>query len=46
MADLLGELSDELPAEVVAQGKASLAKSPDQKDFAETIARFFEQARR
>ena len=45
MADLLDELADELPAEVVAQGKATLAKPPDQKAIAETIARFFEQAR-
>ena len=45
MADLLDELADDLPQDVVAQGKASLSNLPDQKAFAETIARFFEQAR-
>jgi GMP synthase-like glutamine amidotransferase len=45
MADLLDELADDLPADVVAQGRDSLARLPDQKDFAETIARFFEHSR-
>ncbi|MCM2563123.1 type 1 glutamine amidotransferase [Lutimaribacter sp. EGI FJ00015] len=45
MADLLDELAGDLPAAVVKEGKESLANVPDKKDFAETIARFFEQAR-
>lgn len=45
MADLLVEFGPDLPDDVVARGKESLAKLPDQKEFAETIARFFEQAR-
>lgn len=45
MTDLLDELAEELPDDVVDRGRHSLDKLPDQKAFAETIARFFEQAR-
>lgn len=44
MADLLDEMAGEAPQEVLAQARASLATPPDQKVFAETIARFFETA--
>lgn len=45
MADLLDEIAGEVPQEVLAQARATLANPPDQRDFAETIARFFETAR-
>ena len=45
MAALLDFLQDDLPADVISNARQSLAKQPDQKAFAETIARFFEQAR-
>lgn len=45
MSDLLDEMSGDAPDPVLTQARDSLVNAPDQKGFAETIARFFEAAR-
>ncbi len=44
MADLIAAFRDDFPEEVVLGGLASLAREADTRDYAETIARFFEAA--
>lgn len=45
IAALVEHLKDDKPAEVIARARASLDRPADTRPFAETIARFFEQAR-
>ena len=44
VAALIEEYAGKLPKDVVTQARTSLSKRADYEDFAETIARFFEQA--
>ncbi|MAS06515.1 MAG: glutamine amidotransferase [Ahrensia sp.] len=44
VAALIEEYAGKLPEDVVAQARASLSDPADYENFAETIARFFEQA--
>lgn len=44
VAALIEEYAGKLPEDVVTQARASLSDPADYEDFAETIARFFEQA--
>lgn len=44
IAALIEHLADDKPAEVITRARASLAKPADTRPFAESIARFFEQA--
>jgi GMP synthase-like glutamine amidotransferase len=44
IAALVDEYAEKLPADVTERARASLASEADYLDFAETIARFFEQA--
>lgn len=44
IAALIEHLADDKPAEVITRARASLAKPADTQPFAESIARFFEQA--
>ncbi len=44
VAALIEEYAGKLPKDVVTQARASLSDRADYEDFAETIARFFEQA--
>lgn len=44
IAALVEEYAEKLPADVIEKARASLADEADYRDFAETIARFFEQA--
>ena len=43
-AALIEEYAGKLPEEVVGQARASLSARADYEEFAETVARFFEQA--
>jgi GMP synthase-like glutamine amidotransferase len=45
IAALIEHLKDDKPAEVIRRARASLAKPADTQPFAESIARFFEQAK-
>ena len=45
IAALIEHLADDKPAEVIARARASLAKPADSEPFADSIARFFEQAK-
>jgi GMP synthase-like glutamine amidotransferase len=45
IAALIEHLKDDKPAEVIARARASLAKPADSEPFADSIARFFEQAK-
>ena len=45
IAALIEHLKDDKPAEVITRARASLAKPADTQPFAESIARFFEQAK-
>jgi GMP synthase-like glutamine amidotransferase len=44
VAALIDEYAGKLPADVIERARASLAEQADYKEFAETVARFFEQA--
>jgi GMP synthase-like glutamine amidotransferase len=44
IAALIEHLADDKPADVITRARASLAKPADTQPFAESIARFFEQA--
>ena len=44
IAALIEHLKDDKPAEVIARARASLDRPADMRPFAESIARFFEQA--
>ena len=44
IAALIEHLADDKPADVIARARASLAQPADTHPFAESIARFFEQA--
>lgn len=45
MSALTHELSEKLPPQVIAQARASLVRDADRAAYAESIARFYEQAR-
>ena len=45
IAALIDHLADDKPAEVITRARASLTKPADTQPFAESIARFFEQAK-
>ncbi|MDG1127774.1 MAG: type 1 glutamine amidotransferase, partial [Paracoccaceae bacterium] len=45
IAALIEHLKDDKPADVVSRARASLAEPADTQPFAESIARFFEQAK-
>lgn len=45
IAALIEHLADDKPAKVISRARASLAKPADTQPFAESIARFFEQAK-
>jgi hypothetical protein len=45
IAALIDHLADDKPAAVISRARASLAGPADTQPFAESIARFFEQAK-
>jgi hypothetical protein len=44
IAALVEEYAEKLPADVIEKARASLSEEADYREFAESIARFFEQA--